>query len=68
MSRRGFEDWRFTGDPAPLAHDNIVACQGDGVSSKTRRRGTDKTRSLNPLVRLKGGRFLLWSALAHIRV
>ncbi len=29
---------------------NIVACQGGGVSSKTRRRGADKTRSLNPLV------------------
>ncbi len=23
MSRRGFEDWRFTGDPAPLERDNI---------------------------------------------
>ncbi len=28
----------------------IVACQGGGVSSKIRRRGTDKTWSLNPLV------------------
>ena len=28
-----------------------VACQGGGVSSKTRRHGADKTRSLNPLVR-----------------
>ncbi len=24
MSRRGFEDWRFTGDPAPLARDNML--------------------------------------------
>ena len=23
MSRHGFEDWRFTGNPAPLARDNI---------------------------------------------
>ncbi len=23
MSRRGFKDWRFTGDPAPLARDNM---------------------------------------------
>ena len=23
MPRRGFEDWRFTGAPAPLARDNI---------------------------------------------
>ena len=29
----------------------IVACQGGGVSGKTRCRGADKTRSLNPLVR-----------------
>ena len=28
----------------------IVACQGGGVSSRTRRRGADKTWSLNPLV------------------
>ncbi len=33
----------------------IVACQGGGVSSKTRRRGADKIRSLDPLVRSKGG-------------
>ena len=31
----------------------IVVCQGGGVSSKTRRRGADKTLSLNPLVRSK---------------
>ncbi len=24
MSRRGFEDWRFTGDPAPLERENIL--------------------------------------------
>ena len=24
VSRRGFEDWRFTGDPAPLVRDNIM--------------------------------------------
>ena len=35
--------------------EGIVACQGGGVPSKTRRRGADKTRSLNPLVRSKGG-------------
>ena len=28
MSRRGFEDWRFTGDPAPLARDNIIIFEG----------------------------------------
>ncbi len=27
MSRRGFEDWQFTGDPAPLARDNIMVMQ-----------------------------------------
>ncbi len=31
----------------------IVACHGGGVSSKTRRRGADKTRSLNTLVLLE---------------
>ncbi len=31
----------------------IVACQGSGVSSKTRRCSADKTQSLNPLVRSK---------------
>ncbi len=35
----------------PSKHLYIVSCQGGGVSSKTRRRGADKTRSLNPLVR-----------------
>ncbi len=29
----------------------IVACQGGGLSSKTRRRSADKTRSLYPLFR-----------------
>ena len=29
----------------------IVACQGGGVSSKTRRDGADKTLAWNPLVR-----------------
>ena len=44
----GLKDMYVHGWESAFRNEYIVACQGGGVSSKTRRHGTDKTQSLNP--------------------